>query len=242
MNLKKLNKKQYEKLRVWLIFAVALLVVFNQYQLFSLGSGSGSSGATVLSGGFLKSAGDKDLKDVDVSSITSTAQAVATLFPVDKIKTDQDAINIIIPTGIPEYSGYLGGITFEDPVNSMGYLAKWYPGLKEEVKKNDPQLWQRYLNLAAAPRGIACEFCCGVGAQGVTADGDLRCGCQHNPALQALAIGLMKNTDYSDVEVLREVMKWKAIWFPKNMVGLAIQVAGQDPSSLNDLPGMVGGC
>jgi hypothetical protein len=52
----------------------------------------------------------------------------------------------------------------------------------------------------------------------------------------------MKYTDYSDAEVLREVMRWKSIFFPRDMVGLAMKVAGTDPSQLKSLPGMVGGC
>jgi hypothetical protein len=158
------------------------------------------------------------------------------------IKSEEEAINIMIPTGTPECSEALGGITFDDPVTSLQYLAKWYYSLKEDVKQNDPETWGRYLSLAAAPRGISCEFCCGVGPQGITADGNLRCGCKHNPAAQAVALGLMKNTDYSDAEVLKEVMRWKSIFFPRNMVGLAMKVAGTDPSQLKSLPGMVGGC
>ena len=33
-----------------------------------------------------------------------------------------------------------------------------------------------------------------------------------------------------------------ALFFPKNMLEIAIQVAGSDPSELKELPGMVGGC
>ncbi len=243
MNLQKFHGKNARTFRLWLILVIGLFVVFNQYQLFSINSqlnGGFSSGAAVLTTPFRGE--NRDLKEVDVSSVTSTTQAVVLLFPVDKIKTAQDAIDIMVPTGIPKYSQGLGGITFDDPVTSMEYLAKWYYSLKDEVQKNNPEVWNRYLNLAAAPRGIACEFCCGVGPQGVDAGGNLRCGCQHNPALQALTLGLMESTDYSDAEILREVMRWKSLWFPKNMVGLAIQVAGKDASSLQDLPGMVGGC
>ena len=52
----------------------------------------------------------------------------------------------------------------------------------------------------------------------------------------------MINTEYSDAEVLKEVYKWKALFFPKDMVGLAIKISGGDDSVLEDLPGMVGGC
>jgi len=52
----------------------------------------------------------------------------------------------------------------------------------------------------------------------------------------------MLNTDYSDAEVLREVYRWKTLWFPKDMVGLALEIAGGNTDVLNELPGMVGGC
>ena len=124
----------------------------------------------------------------------------------------------------------------------MELLARSYNAVKQETKQDYPEVWQRYLNLATKPVGISCEFCCGVGPQGISADGTAKCGCQHLPALLGLTLGLMKNTDYSDVEILKEVMRWKTIFFPKNMVSLAMEVAGKDPSQLKELPGMVGGC
>ena len=50
------------------------------------------------------------------------------------------------------------------------------------------------------------------------------------------------NTEYSDAEILREVMAWKSLWFPKDMIGLGSKIQGGDDSVLKDLPGMVGGC
>jgi len=69
----------------------------------------------------------------------------------------------------------------------------------------------------------------------------LRCGCSHNPAVQAISMWLIKNTDYSDAEIVREVMMWKSLWFPKNMIELGTKLSGGDVD-LNSLPGMVGGC
>ena len=162
------------------------------------------------------------------------------LFPLDKIKTQEDAISAIIPTGTPDY-GEAMGVSFDDPVNSMEKMAKAYLALKSQAQQNQ-EIWQRYLNLAAKPTGISCEYCCGIGAQGIDSKGNSRCGCQHNPALQSVTIWLMINTEYSDAEVLKEVYKWKALFFPKDMVGLAIKISGGDDSVLEDLPGMVGGC
>ncbi len=61
----------------------------------------------------------------------------------------------------------------------------------------------------------------------------------------------MANTNYTDAQVLKEVMKWKTLFFPQNMISLALQDAnngapssGQSASagSVSNLPGMVGGC
>ncbi len=242
----KMSAKKLENFMVIALVLTGILIIFNQIQLAAISSSLNSlTGAASKSTIFFGLGGKKstDLSKVDVYEISSTAMAIASLFPeLDSINNDQDAISVMIPTGTPDYSEDLGGISFDDPVTSMEYLAKWYNTINSEVKDNDPETWQRYLKLAAAPRGISCEFCCGVGPQGITADGKSKCGCKHNPALLALTLGLMKNTDYSDAQVLREVMKWKTIFFPQKMVGLAMEVAGTDPSELKELPGMVGGC
>jgi len=241
-----LSAKKLENFMVIALVLTGILVTFNQIQLSAISSSfdslTGSASKSTIFFG-LGSKKSTDLSKVDVTEITSTAMALASLFPeLDTIQNDEDAISIMVPTGTPEYSEALGGITFDDPVTSMEYLAKWYDTINSEVKQNDPEIWQRYLGLAAAPRGISCEFCCGVGPAGITADGKSKCGCKHNPAILALTMGLMKETDYSDAEILREAMKWKTMWFPRNMVGLAMEVAGTDPSQLKELPGMVGGC
>ena len=222
------------------IFIAALLLIVNQVLISGIASSYSSAGT---GRGILSFGGKKvDVKNVDVTQIQSTQMAVALLFPeLKSMKSEDDAVSIMIASGSPEYSDKIGGITFDDPVTSLTYLAKWYPTIKEEAKK-DPELWQRYLSLATQPVGISCEYCCGVGPKGISANGDLLCGCSHNPAIQALTLGLMKSTDYNDAEVLREAMKWKALWFPKNMVEAALTVAGKDASELKSLPGMVRGC
>lgn len=229
--------KKFENIMLIAIILTAAIIFFNQMLLSDVSSSLVSAG--VITG----SKSSRTALSADVSDVTSTVMAIATALPeLQDAKDEQDVMDIMLPTGVPEYSNALGGITFDDPVTSLNYLARWYYTLKDEIKDNDPDIWQRYIDLAAAPSGISCEFCCGVGPQGIRADGSLRCGCQHNPAVQAITMGLMKYTDYSDAEILREVMRWKTIWFPKNMITLGIQVVGQDPSQLKELPGMVGGC
>lgn len=217
----------------WALLAIfTILILFNQYQVFALNEMTGNSIAYF--------SGNTDLSKVDVSEIQSTAQGIALLFPVNEIETTEDAIAIMIPTGTPEY-GEAMGVSFDDPVTALSLLENGYYTLKEQAQA-DPVVWERYLNLAAEPRGVSCEFCCGIGAAGVTKEGKSKCGCAHNPAAQSVTLWLILNTDYSDAEILKEVYRWKALWFPKDMVGLALEIAGGDTDVLQDLPGMVGGC
>jgi len=233
------HKKQYqlEIITISLIAVVAVLILFNQWQINTIsGSIYGLSGI----GGRI-SVGGKDVSNIDLSQLKSTGHSVAAMFPVENIKTAQDAVNVMIPTGIPDYGNALG-ISYDDPLKALSVLSgQVYPYMLSEIKK-DQATYQRYLNLVLKPVGISCEYCCGVGPIGASKDGSSACGCQHNPALLGLTMWLMKNTDYTDAEVLREALRWKALFFPKNMVELALSVAGGDTSKLNDLPGMVGGC
>ncbi|HZX12000.1 MAG TPA: hypothetical protein VFE88_00890 [Candidatus Nanoarchaeia archaeon] len=235
-----LDHKGESLLNGWALSAlllVAVLVIVNQFLLLSLEGTSIVDSATRIIN--LKR-GNANLDTVDITQIHSTPQGIAAVFPLDTIKTADDALALIVPTGTPEY-GEAMGISFDDPINSLTLMQNGYSALKKQVQDNQ-ELWQRYLGLAAAPRGISCEFCCGIGAQGVDSNGELRCGCSHNPALQTLTFWLLLNTDSSDAEILREVYKWKAAWYPKNMIQYAMQIAGGDISVLEELPGMVGGC
>ena len=224
-----------------IIGVAAILILFNWVQIWSLSTalapqvpGSTSISVPVLASG--------NLADVDVSNIQNTAQAVNALFPLKNIKTADDAVKVMLSSGAPAWAGQLS-ITYDDPVTALSFLAqKLYPAMKADLQKNDPQTWQRYITLATKPVGISCEFCCGIGPVGITAAGELRCGCSHNPAVQAITMYLMKNTKMSDPEVLQEVMRWKSLWFPKDMVGIALKLAGGDTSALTNVPGMVGGC
>jgi len=219
-----------------LIFVAIVIILFNQFQIASVAAMvSGTSSGKRLG------SGDKALSDIDITELKSTGHTVAAVFPVENIKTQEDAVAIMFPTGTPDYGEELG-VSFDDPIGSLDKLSKMYRGLKAEVERNNPEGWNRFMNLASKPVGISCEYCCGVGAVGIQKDGSSACGCQHNPALLTIALYLSAYTDYSDGEILREVMKWKTLFFPKNMIELGMTVAGGDTSALEKLPGMVGGC
>ncbi|MDO8660280.1 MAG: hypothetical protein Q7K43_00175 [Candidatus Woesearchaeota archaeon] len=220
----------------------AILILFNWAQIWSLSTtiSPQTSFSAKFSSPVFASSGSLD--DVDISTIQNTAQAVNALFPLKDIKSADDAIKVMIPSGPAVWASELG-ISYDDPVTALNFLAqKLYPAMKSDLQQNAPELWKRYLDLATKPVGISCEYCCGVGPVSVTPRGELTCGCAHNPAVHAVTMYLMKNTKMSDAEILQEVMKWKSLWFPKDMVGLALKLSGGDTSALKNVPGMVGGC
>lgn len=239
------------KIKTVLIIIIALIIIFNQVQLTLAATMLGeknvfSSLYTNIvkyvknsgSIGKLSGTGNNDLKDVDLSQIKSTAQGLAAIFPLDQIKTQEDATAMLMPHGMPDYGQTLG-VSFDEPLKSLDTLAK---AQKPLLAGLTPEQKTRFINLASMPLGISCEYCCGVGAVGIKPDGSSACGCQHNPALLSVTMWLMQNTDYSDAEILREVYRWKTMFFPKNMIELAVKIAGGDESVLKNLPGMVGGC
>ena len=212
---------------------LAIILALNQVQLIGLTSTQpmimpASAGSPV------------SLEGVDITSVQSTAQGLAAVMALEGL-TPQEVRQTMLPTGTPEY-GEAMGVSFDDPVGSMNSLARAYPALKAQVHEHHPEAYSRWLSMAAAPKGMSCEFCCGLGAQAIRPDGADMCACAHHPALQATALWLLTYTDYTDAEVLREVYHWKTLFFPRDMTALGTQIAGGDSSVLQELPGMVGGC
>lgn len=226
-----MKKKQtisLTQINIILVVVVGVLMLFNQYQIkMVVGATPGSTSVA--------STGEKDVSNVNIYELKSTAHSVAMLFPVEQIKTQQDAVTIMVPTGAPDY-GQKAGVSYDDPIKGLSNLKIHYSTVQLTASEQ-----QRYVSLVTKSVGISCEFCCGAGAVAVDKNGNSICGCQHNPALLGLTKWLIHNTDYTDAEIIREALRWKTLFFPKDMVNLAMQVAGKDISEI-ELPGMVGGC
>jgi hypothetical protein len=251
-NYKKKEKKNYStktshareekiitKPIIGMIIVAALFILFNQIQIGFVSAMVTSS--PITGSEKISFSGEKNLANINLAELKSTGHTLAAVFPVENIQTSDDAMAILFPTGTPDYGEALG-VSYDDPVGSLATLARMYKGLKVEVETNNPEGWQRFMNLASKPVGISCEYCCGLQTIGIDKNGNSACGCQHNPALLSVGLYLSAYTDYTDGEILREVMKWKTLFFPKNMIELGMTVAGGDTSALDDLPGMVGGC
>ena len=170
----------------------------------------------------------------------------------------QDAIKAVVPSGTPVYGAELG-VSFDDPVNSLNILAKLDRAVPTESLTAEEKA--RFVNVATK---ISCEFCCGAPAV-VDQNGRSLCGCAHAASFKGLSKYLVKNhpTEWTDEEILLELTKWKALYYPKNMVEKAVaalengleltpavlndrdllkKVKAGDSTSIGELPTMVGGC
>ena len=235
-----ISKSVISDISIIVLIAIVGMLLFNQMQIGDMSDAISNikiSGATTKTATTTtKSLSGNDLDSVDLSSIKGTGYAIAALFPVEDIETAQDALDMIIPTGTPDYGDELG-VSYDDPVTGLSTLVSTYKSV--QLSGEDQE---RYVALVTKPVGISCEYCCGLGAVGADAQGNSKCGCQHNPALLGLTKWLIANTDYSDAEIVKEALKWKALFFPKKMVELTASLVGGDTGALDALPGMVGGC
>ena len=189
---------------------------------------------------------------ISPSSHTSTRKSIAlTGDPV------QDAINQVIPTGTPDYGPALG-VSFDDPVAGLSVTSRLHRQIPtSSLSQAD---LQRYINITTR---ISCEFCCSAPSVTDSSGRDL-CGCAHALSFMGLSKYLIMNyPEMTDEDVLWELTKWKALYYPRNMVekGAAALQNGLEltPEVLNDrdllnkidggnlndigsLPQMVGGC
>ncbi|PIN89953.1 hypothetical protein COU60_02570 [Candidatus Pacearchaeota archaeon CG10_big_fil_rev_8_21_14_0_10_34_76] len=119
----------------------------------------------------------------------------------------------IIPEGIPAVYGASMGISYDDvsPNNprladaTIAKLSEY-----EDLQLNAEQL-ERYIMIAGS---ISCEYCCGAESI-IFSNGERACGCAHSYAMRGLAKYLLiNNPEMSDADILRELGKWKVLFFP----------------------------
>lgn len=119
--------------------------------------------------------------------------------------------------------------------SGMNTLVGYYRSIELVGDKQE-----KFINVGTQ-QDTGCEYCCGIGdGQAITIDGKSRCGCAHHLAL----IGLMKylvQEGYSNEQILSEIQKWKAYFFPKGYVSEVLQERGVNPESVG-LPAQRGGC
>jgi len=186
-----------EKLSYGMVALVAVLIIFNQVQI---------SQASALAG---VNTGLKFMSKSTKVSLALTGDPT------------QDALNLVISTGTPFYGESLG-VTFDDPIKGLEIIAQLDPAYGRTKVQLNAEEKSRYISILTTPT-ITCEFCCGV-KTAVNKDGGPACGCKHVWAIRGLAAYLIKNyPTMSDDEIKRELVKWKGLFFPKQMIQRYIQ-------------------
>lgn len=141
----------------------------------------------------------------------------------------------LLPHGVPARYGQELGVNFDEAARAIPILENFDRGAGAITLRGD--LLQRYISIASK---TACQYCCGAKTL-VFPDGKPACGCAHSAAMRGVALYLLqKYPQMSDSDILAEVNRWKAVFFP----GPTIENAGQQTSNGAGaaLPSQVGGC
>jgi len=187
----------------------------------------------------------------------------------DKLTGDiaQDAVMLAMHKGIPAIYGAELNVSMDQVEQSMNIMKNFDPTYgSQKITLTGADL-QRYIDIGLR---ISCEFCCGAKAM-IDKNGGAACGCAHSQAMRGLAAYLIQKhgSEFSNDEILRELARWKGLYFPKQMIKKiseqlqngqftpdiaalvlnlkmpkysASSASAPLPSDIKDLPGMVGGC
>jgi hypothetical protein len=176
-----------------------------------------------------------------------------------------DTIKLVISQGIPTAYGAELNVSFDQAQQAINVMKQYDPtyGKNKIILEGDDL--QRYIDVGLQ---ISCEYCCSA-VSIIHANGKGACGCAHSQAMRGLMAYLIQNNgdQYTNDEILRELARWKGIYFPKQMIQkLSTQLQEGDftpdtasllldldlpnygggevplPSDIKNLPNMVGGC
>lgn len=151
-------------------------------------------------------------------------------------KISMNVVDIILSRGVPDGYGMEMNVSFDKIPESMEAMLKYDQSEygNGQIKLSDDK-FKRYINIG---KQIACEFCCGAKTL-VFDDGKAACGCKHSQAMRGLSAYLIEKHggEYSDEQILRELAKWKGVYFPSAMVGKVSKEisAGQYSPDVNAL-------
>ncbi len=248
------KKDNSNNLMIWAIAIAAVLVLFNQWQIMQVNGliGSSTSSAHLSGGSLVLADGDKITyapillaagESPVIAGYGTKVKQLQTISPTPKkSKTGdavQDALNMIVPTGTPEYGTEIG-VSFDDPIVSQKKLGALERSIKLDA--NQEARWKKIVG------SFTCDYCCGSPKRPTIIT---HCGCAHAAAWRGLARFLIQkyNDKVTDEQIIGELSKWKALWYPGPTVQRVIQeqqLSGgktdNAPVNLDQLPGMVGGC
>lgn len=205
---------------------------------------------------------------VSQSFLSGIAKAFGTGSSKDLALTgdlSNDTIKLVISQGIPAIYGEELNISFDQVQESIDVLKVFDPEYgRQKILLTGNDL-ERYIDVGLR---ISCEYCCSAKAI-ITQDGGGACGCAHSQAMRGLEAYLIQNhPEMSNDEILRELSRWKGMYFPKQMIkkmatqlqsgeytpDIAALILNMDlsdygsgktaplPLEIENLPSMVGGC
>jgi hypothetical protein len=234
---------------------VAVLVLFNMWQIAQLSALLGTGGGMRLGGGALSFGGSAKGTILAPVLLAPGEQAVLPGYKT-KIKelptissnpekeptgdAVQDAINALVPVGTPQY-GQQAGVSFDDPLTAQ----RVWGGYERSITLTSEQE-ARWQNLVGK---FTCDYCCGSPSSPTIIT---HCGCAHARAWRGMAKWFIASfgDQYTDEQIFGELSRWKTLWYPGPTVQRVLQeqaassggTAGQAAVNLESLPGMVGGC
>lgn len=145
------------------------------------------------------------------------------MFPPKKL--DANVVDIVLSRGTPDGYGQELNVSFDKVSESMEAMLKYDQSEygNGQIKLEGDKL-KRYIDIG---KRIACEFCCTAKVM-VFDDGKAACACKHSQAMRGLAAYLIDRhgNEYSDEQILRELAKWKGVYFPSAMVGKVTRELG----------------
>ncbi len=155
----------------------------------------------------------------------------------------------VIPTGVPGVYGQELGVSFDQVQPAINVMSKFDPTYgKEKIVLQGADL-ERYVRVGMA---TACLYCCQARTL-VQPNGTAACGCDHSQAMRGLAAYIITNHPdaYSDEELVNELNRWRAVYFPKQTLMQSLnemkeagapgieEILQEFPEFM---PQMVGGC
>ncbi len=231
----------FEKLSYGIVGLVAVLILFNQFQISQV---SALSQGNPSSGSLISSVSSASLKLLGSNSNGGTIKlgkfdfgSKITLKPMPLASGEQPAISGYktkvkpIPT-ISELSLKPStGDAGRDLLNNIIPTGTPWYGQEAGVSFDDPisaqKQWGKYRALQLSPdqdkrwstivNSFTCDYCCGSPQNPTIIT---RCGCAHSSAAQGMAKWLIKNygDKFTDEEIYGEMGRWYALWYPKGTI------------------------
>lgn len=155
----------------------------------------------------------------------------------------------VIPSGVPATYGVALNVSFDQVQDSINVMRNFDPTYGEDKITLTGVDLERYTQVGSA---TACLYCC-TATTLLKPDGTAACGCAHSQAMRGLAAYLIINHpgDYTDEELVEELNRWRAVYFPGQTLTQALierQAAGEPgveeimKEIPEFMPEMVGAC